>query len=103
MNDERPVEFRLYQNEPNPCAGKTTIRFAVPVTSHVRITLYDREHKLVAVLFDEVVTAGYHTIIWNGLSAEGSLLTHGFYTYRLEASGFVATRKLEIKKENLKK
>jgi flagellar hook assembly protein FlgD len=95
--DRQPKEFRLYQNFPNPFRDTTTIRFAVPKTSLVRLTLFDRHHQLVEVLLDGQRPAGYYTIIWEGTAADGHHLADGFYTYRLEANGFVASRKLEIR------
>jgi flagellar hook assembly protein FlgD len=90
------MEFRLYQNDPNPFSAGTTIRFATPKACHVRLLLYNREHELVRVLRDGPAPAGQHTIVWDGTTANGERLTDGFYTYRLEANGFVAARKLEI-------
>ncbi|MCE1164429.1 MAG: hypothetical protein LWX07_03390, partial [Bacteroidetes bacterium] len=40
-NSELPKEFRLYDNYPNPFNPVTTIKFAVPRESFVRITVYD--------------------------------------------------------------
>lgn len=90
------MEFCLYQNEPNPFSASTVIRFTTPKACHVRLLLYNREHELVRVLRDEQTPAGQHTILWDGTTTEGKRLADGFYTYRLEANGFVAARKLEI-------
>ncbi|GEM_PF-2126770 len=99
--NQRAEDFRLYQNEPNPFgrgpfSASTTIRFATPKACHVRLLLYNREHELVRVLHDGPAPAGQHTLVWDGTSADGERLADGFYTYRLEANGFVATRKLEL-------
>ena len=92
------MEFRLYQNEPNPFSTRTTIRFATPEAYRVRLLLYNRERELVHVLHDELTPAGQHSIVWDGTTANGERLADGLYTYRLEVNGFVATRKLELKK-----
>ena len=96
--NQLPREFRLFQNGPNPFSASTAIRFAIPKAHHVRLLLYNREHELVRVLHDEQTPAGQYTIVWDGTTANGERLANGFYTYRLEANGFVATRKLELHK-----
>lgn len=88
--------FQLEQNQPNPFSDKTMIRFVIPKPCHVRLLLYNRERELVRVLHDAPTNAGRHTIVWDGVTAKGQRLADGFYTYKLEANGFVASRKLEI-------
>jgi flagellar hook assembly protein FlgD len=95
--ENRPsMEFRLYQNEPNPFSTSTAIKFVTPKDCHVRLLLYNREHELVRVLHDGSAPAGQHTLVWDGTTTDGERVADGLYTYRLEANGFVATRKLEM-------
>jgi hypothetical protein len=96
LEKQRAGDFRLYQNEPNPFSARTEIRFTLPKACHVRLVLYNREHELVRVLHEGPMSAGQHAIVWEGTTADGKCLAEGFYTYRLEAAGFVATRKLEL-------
>jgi hypothetical protein len=89
----RPMEFRLEQNYPNPFNATTVVRFQLPVVSDVRLAVYDLLGREVAVLVNEKKTAGSHEVRFD---APG--LSSGVYFYRLEAGGFVQTRKLMLLK-----
>ncbi len=78
--DFTPKEYTLYQNYPNPFNPSTTIKFALPFDSNVRITIYNLLGEQVAVLFDQVKEVGYHNITWNASS-----LASGIYIYTIEA------------------
>ena len=78
--DFTPKEYTLYQNYPNPFNPSTTIKFALPFDSNVRITIYNLLGEQVAVLFDQVKEVGYHNVTWNASS-----LASGMYIYTIEA------------------
>ncbi|NIR49148.1 T9SS type A sorting domain-containing protein [candidate division KSB1 bacterium] len=88
-----PTEFRLEQNYPNPFNPTTTIQFSVPKTSSVSIKLYDILGRRVATLVDDEYQVGIYNI-----SFDASDLASGVYVYRIQADGFVATRKLMLLK-----
>ena len=48
ISGEIPTSFNLYQNYPNPFNPSTTIRFDIPNSSHVRITIYDNLGKTIS-------------------------------------------------------
>jgi hypothetical protein len=74
-----PAEFSLSQNYPNPFNPSTTIRFALPTASNVRIEVFNLLGQSVAVLADQVMGAGTHTARWD------ARVPTGIYFYRLEA------------------
>jgi hypothetical protein len=78
-----PSDYVLEQNFPNPFNPTTTLRFAMPVRSHVRIVLYDLLGRAVAVLTDDTRDAGQHSI-----SIDGRMLSSGIYVCRMQAEGF---------------
>ncbi len=86
-----PTEYALDQNYPNPFRKTTTIRFALPNTGFVRLHLFDVLGRRVAVLADEVLPAGTHTVRLNGAT-----LPSGVYVVRLEAGRFSAARRLVL-------
>ncbi len=57
-----PRSFELHQNYPNPFNPSTQIRFDLPSSSHVRLTVYDIEGRRVTTLVDRTVAAGNHAI-----------------------------------------
>lgn len=88
-----PTAYSISQNYPNPFNPVTNIDFELPYDGKVSILLYDISGREVGKLVNEVKTAGYHTIHFNG-----SGLSSGMYFYRINAEGggqsFVATKKL---------
>jgi hypothetical protein len=86
----------LSQNQPNPFNPHTTIRFSVAREGRARLSIYDVRGALVARLVDGVVTAGEHTVGWNGLTRTGSSVGSGIYFYRLETSGAVLSRTMVL-------
>lgn len=82
-----PTEFRLEVNYPNPFNPSTTFRYALPVASRARVTVYDALGRQVALLSDSHLEAGWHTVTF-----EAGSLSSGMYFYRLEASDFNLSR-----------
>jgi hypothetical protein len=88
-----PSVYALEQNFPNPFNPTTSIRFALPVSSHVRLTVHDMLGREVATLMNKAVPAGRHEV-----TMDGSGLASGMYMYRLQAGEYVATRRLVVMK-----
>ena len=86
-----PTEFVLAQNYPNPFNGSTQLRYDIPVTSHVRLTVYNILGQQVAQLVDAVQSADHYTVAF-----EGTNLPSGVYFYRLKTANFTAIKKLMI-------
>jgi hypothetical protein len=79
----------LEQNYPNPFNPSTTIRYSLPVKSHVTLTVFNTLGQQVATLVNEGEDAGYHQVRF-----DGSGLASGVYFYRLQAGTYVETKKL---------
>lgn len=94
--NEKPKEFRLEQNSPNPFVNKTTINISVPKPGVIKLLIYDRKKEILQVLNDGPLDAGTHEFSWDAVLKNGELVAHGNYYYSLEADGFVAIRKLKI-------
>ena len=86
-----PTEFALEQNYPNPFNPSTQIRFALPMDSKVRLTVYDMLGREVAVLADDVRPAGRHAV-----TLDATRYASGIYLYRLEAGTATFTRKMTL-------
>nr|MBC8526111.1 T9SS type A sorting domain-containing protein [Candidatus Cloacimonadota bacterium] len=63
-----PDKFALYPNYPNPFKTHTTISYALPEATNVKIQIYNIRGQLVAELVNKLETAGRKKIVWN---AEG--------------------------------
>jgi hypothetical protein len=88
-----PSGFALEQNYPNPFNPSTQIAYALPRTGRVSLTISNLLGQNVAVVEDEIQTAGTHTV-----SFDGSALPSGIYFYRLQTGDFVQTKKMIILK-----
>jgi len=86
-----PREFQLHQNFPNPFNPMTTIRYDIPRSAHVNITVYNTRGQQVAVLVDGSRQPGYHEVVWDAAG-----LSSGVYFYRIHAADFVALKKLML-------
>ena len=76
-----PERFLLAQNFPNPVNLISIIRYEVPRSALVKLSVYDMLGHEVSVLVNEPKDAGVHVV---GFDASG--LSSGVYFYRLEAS-----------------
>jgi hypothetical protein len=86
-----PNQFLLSQNYPNPFNPSTTISYAVPFRTEVRITVHDLLGREVARLADGQQASGVHTAPFD---AHG--LSSGVYYYRLEAGNVVLVRPMVL-------
>ncbi len=93
-----PTEYALGQNYPNPFNPSTSIRFAVPKQSNVRIDIFDIFGRLVKTLVNQEYSPGNHSILWNGDDGSNMKVASGMYLCRLQSDGFVATNKLLMMK-----
>ena len=91
--DQPPRVYRLDQNYPNPFNPATSIRFALPKRSHVSLKIYDVLGREVATVVDEELKRGLHRVTWDARH-----LASGVYFYRIQAGGFVQTKKLVVLK-----
>jgi len=89
----KPAQFSLHQNYPNPFNLVTRIQYFLPVSTDVSLRVYDILGREVAILVDGFVEAGVHETLLNGKE-----LSSGVYFYRLEARGFVESKKLLLMK-----
>jgi hypothetical protein len=82
-----PRTFALEQNYPNPFNPSTTIRYALPELSQVRLSVFDLQGREIALLESGSRNQGIHQTVWNGLTSSGQPAPSGVYFYRLEAVG----------------
>jgi len=89
-----PKELSLGQNYPNPFNPLTAIPISIPVTTEVKIKVYDILGKEVKTLYAGNLTPGRHFFHWDGRDERGNTLATGVYFYRLQAGSLVQTKKL---------
>jgi len=88
-----PLEFKLYNNYPNPFNPTTTISFSVPINTHVKLTVFNILGQYVKTIYQGNVTPGTYSILF-----DGSQLESGIYFYRIDTDGFSQTKKFILLK-----
>ena len=78
-----PLDFILYNNYPNPFNPQTTIRYGIPRTCHVELTVYNMLGQVVEVLVDDKQPAGTYEFSW-----DGSVVPSGVYLYRIRTESW---------------
>ncbi len=91
LETEKPAEFRLYQNFPNPFNPSTQISFSLPTGSHVDLAVYDVMGRRVIQLVDAFTSAGVHRVTF-----DAGALPSGIYMYVLRAGGLRASSKMTL-------
>jgi hypothetical protein len=92
-DENLPTEYRLEQNYPNPFNASTRIRFNLPQTTVVKLSVYDLLGRKIELLLSEKRQAGIHEVVWNAKDAPS-----GIYLIRLEAGEYTETKKLILQK-----
>jgi eukaryotic-like serine/threonine-protein kinase len=85
--------FRLDQNYPNPFNPSTNIRYIVPTSLHVRLSLFDVLGREIQVMVDETKSAGEYSYILNAGN-----LSSGIYFCKLVAEKYVDIKKIMLLK-----
>jgi carboxypeptidase T len=88
-NNQIPKSFALLQNYPNPFNPSTSIKFQLPKSEFVTITIFDMLGRKVASLVNEQKEAGYYDIKFDGTN-----YASGMYFYKMEAGNFTDTKKM---------
>ena len=83
-----PKVCDLFQNYPNPFNPQTTIKFALPEASAVKVNIYNARGGKIAEVVNGYKKAGYHTVEF-----DGSKFTSGLYFYSLEVAGAIISKK----------
>jgi PKD repeat protein len=88
----------LRPNYPNPFNPRTTISFSVPESGDVLVAIYDAAGRLVRTLVDAPMTAGPHSMEWNGRTESGSRAASGVYFCMLRTpSGTRSSRMVMVR------
>ncbi len=84
-----PEKYILHQNYPNPFNPITTIKFDIPNSSFVKMSVYNSLGQEVTTLVNEKLSAGSFETSWDGANYPS-----GVYFYRLSTDAFVSIKKM---------
>ena len=95
---ESPREYSLSYNYPNPFNPTTLIKYSLPVSSHVKISVFDLLGKEIEVLVNQIQVEGLYEI-----SFDASSYPSGVFLYRIIANGIDGQQFSAMKKMILTK
>jgi hypothetical protein len=91
--EDLPAQYALFQNYPNPFNSATTISYQLPISSNVKLEVFDVLGRKVATLVDSRQQAANRSVIW-----DASDFSSGLYFCKLTAGEFSQTRRMMLVK-----
>jgi hypothetical protein len=97
------ADFEDFNNDlmgnayPNPSHQKTIFNFMLENRSNVRLEILNSTGTIVAIIVDDELNEGTHSIEWNNRSAKGLKMEPGVYFYRMVTNGITQTKSLVIR------
>jgi len=88
-----PLAFHLEQNSPNPFNPSTSIKYSVPESGNIRLSVFNIVGEEVAVLAEGFTQAGFYEVTF-----DASNLSTGVYLYKLQSANSVQTKKMMLLK-----
>jgi hypothetical protein len=85
-------------NYPNPFNPTTTINYQLSENSNVTLSVYNIKGQKVKTLISDQLTAGAHSVVWNGDDDSGKSVGSGIYFYKLKAGDFQKVKKMILLK-----
>ncbi len=79
ISTEKPEQFSISQNYPNPFNPVTNIKFDIPKSGFVKITVFDLLGREITALVNEQMQPGSYNVDW-----DASNYPSGVYFYKLE-------------------
>jgi hypothetical protein len=91
ISTEVPLNFSLSQNYPNPFNPVTNIKFDLPESGFVELTIYDINGREITKLVQQQMNAGSYSADW-----DASGYASGVYIYSIEACGQKESKKMVL-------
>ncbi len=88
-----PAKFDLLQNYPNPFNPTSTIRYDIPKTTLVNISVFDMLGRKINTLVNEQKNPGHYEIVFDARE-----FASGIYIYRIKTDSFTQSKKMILMK-----
>ena len=94
------VTLSLNQNYPNPFNPSTTISFSTTERmENTELMIYNIKGQKVKQLVSDQLSAGQHSVVWNGTDDSGKPVSSGVYFYKLKSGNiYTQARKMILMK-----
>jgi len=101
VEDPRDIpaaNFTVDSVYPNPFNPSTTVRLYIPESSDLELAVYDIQGRKVRSLHTGGISAGWHTLVWNGRDDAGRGQASGMYFLRAINAGISSVQKMTLVK-----
>ena len=89
-----PDRLVLHSNFPNPFNPTTTLRYDLPQSGIVNITIHNVKGELVKTLLNSYQNAGFKSILWNATNDRNKPVSAGIYLYTIQTQEAMQTKKM---------
>ena len=92
------VDIQLF-NYPNPFNPTTTISFSLTqISSFVKLSIYNVKGQKIKTLLRNQLSAGTHSVIWDGKDSNDKRVSSGIYFYKLSTENKTLQKKMLLLK-----
>jgi len=96
VSEGEVTALALSPGRPNPFSGSTTFALALPTPAIARVDVYHISGRRVATLHSGPLSAGEHTLAWDGRDSTGAEVASGIYFCRATVGDWRQARKLVV-------
>jgi hypothetical protein len=94
-----PDDYKLEQNYPNPFNPTTTIKFTLPASENLNLTIFDVNGKEVRKVVDNKhYEKGSYEVTWDGKDNYNKSVSSGVYFYKMAWGNFEKSMKMTLLK-----
>ena len=104
VSDEKPQEFSLSQNFPNPFNNQTKIQYYLPSSNNygdsvpIELVIYNALGQKIRTIVNGSFPPGSYMQIWDGRDDSGREVSSGQYIYQIIAGNYRASKKMMLMK-----
>lgn len=92
------ISNKLIGNYPNPFNPVTTISFSLSSVVNAKLDIYNLKGQEIKQLVNDRLSAGSHTVTWDGTDEMNNSVSSGVYLYKLKTGNFQQTKKMILLK-----
>ena len=98
LNDTPAKASIEINNYPNPFNPETRLTFSLPNEQEIELTVYNLKGQKVRLLVSGQLSAGKHSVVWEGKNDNEKPVGSGLYFYKLRTEDKVLTKKMLLLK-----
>jgi uncharacterized protein (TIGR02145 family) len=91
-----PEEMTLHQNYPNPFNPTTVISYQLPVSSNVKLSIFNALGQKIKTLVNVFQNAGEHSLVWDATDDRSNSVSSGVYFYSLQTDEMTLQKKMML-------